>query len=624
MGCARLRLLPKTTGTRAIVTLSKRQRVEFYDDEVLTDSQMRNDSAVERVAAKARSERENGVAGQPRRRNTLRAHLRSQPAWNARFQSTNAVLNRAFCVLKYEHGLSPDKFGAGISGLNEIFPLLLNFLHDLRHYNSKAKCRIPNATTSETKCTVVDGVKNKTKLYFASVDIHRCYDNIDQTYLYNLVEMLMSENEYLFQKSSVLHPVSSTGKVQHKAVRNAGPPEDFANFPVLVDSVLAQKFSRCIFVDGVRCSVAKKSQLLSLLREHLFSHMVVLGGRSGPRFLSQTCGIAQGSILSTHLCNYYYGNIQEELLNGVFKEQEQCKDACVIEKTTVQLNPPHLLVRIVDDFLLVTTDKGTSTRFLNNLRAGIPRLGVHTNNAKTRTSYDTIDNDTDRSIKSFPKALVNGSNGESFFAWCGMLFDTNTCEVRIDYARFAGDRAVDALTVERVSRGGAHLPKRMKSFIWPRCQPILFDFRINTRDTVIVNFYQMMLLCAVKSMHYISGMSGGVERNVEFFLASIEDTISYAFSLICSRLQAAAADISWHRTCRRTFRTDMTRYCAHWLGKHAFRTVLKERNTLHVISAALSMSIGNICHRKLDTAYLTMISQRALREFDLTRFNLAF
>ena len=64
----------------------------------------------------------------------------------------------------------------------------------------------------------------------------------------------------------------------------------------------------------------------------------------------QKKGIAQGSILSTLLCNYYYGNMEAEEL--VVKGDE-------------------LLMRQVDDFLFVTPHLENARLFLGKLQQGI-------------------------------------------------------------------------------------------------------------------------------------------------------------------------------------------------------------------------------------------------------------
>ena len=123
MGFSRLRLLPKATGVRPIAHLSRRERVSL--DNI---SQLESD----------------GVNS---------SELKSSN------QSTNAVLAVVFDVLKYEIERDSSSCGAGLDGLSSFYPKYREFL-------SKVKASRPSGDLAE--------------LYFASVDIQKCYDTIHQ------------------------------------------------------------------------------------------------------------------------------------------------------------------------------------------------------------------------------------------------------------------------------------------------------------------------------------------------------------------------------------------------------------------------------------------------------------
>ena len=566
MGCSKLRLLPKSTGVRALNLLSHAQRVDFGDDSA--------------------------------------GHARPslcRPNAEDRRISTNATLRRTFAVLKHEHGNSPSSFGCGVFGLNEVFPLLLNFKKDLRDFRKQAKENVP--------------------LYFASVDLHRCYDNIDQDYLYDLVKRVVTNEEYLIQQHNVLHPFQSLERIQRKRSTHLCDPVDMQSFPDLASHELAGSYSQSIFVDGITTSLVKKDEVLGLLKEHIFSNLVAINGDFGPRFLSQSSGIPQGSVLSTMLCNYYYGDLESKLLGNVFESDERSPHGKGV----------HLLVRIVDDFLLVSTRKDTCVQFLRKMHEGIPQLGVRINQAKTMTNFDNTISPSDASGQTLPmkKAVEVYSNGDEFFAWCGMLFNTKTCEARVDYSRFAGSLAVDGLTADRLSDHGTKLTFRIKSFVRPRCQAVLFDLRLNTVENALLNFYQAMLLGAVKTVGYIrTGLNGGVKHNPKFIVDCIEDIISYAQALISSRLKAAAASTASqdkHHDQSDVTRRHLSLPAAQWLGRHAFRAVLKPVDSCHRFGDVLSCLSGSKDNSAkesapCDYALLCKVANRALGEFDLSRF----
>jgi telomerase reverse transcriptase len=137
--------------------------------------------------------------------------------------------------------------------------------------------------------------------------------------------------------------------------------------------------------------------------------------------------------------------------------------------------------------------------------------------------------------------LENGTvkleSGASVFPWCGLLFNTSTGEVGIDYSRFANRKAIDGLTIDRSGKEGKLFEIRMKSFVRPRCQALLFDPQINGPEVIRINFHQMMLLSAIKTGEYLhKGLPGGVGKNSHFVVRCIEALVSYAHSLIITRL----------------------------------------------------------------------------------------
>ena len=131
--------------------------------------------------------------------------------------------------------------------------------------------------------------------------------------------------------------------------------------------------------------------------------------------------------------------------------------------------------------------------FLKKMKLGKPELGVTINTEKSQSNLNR-----DSSV-----SQLLTMSGRTLFSWCGLLIDTSTGEVRIDYSRFAKAKALDSLTVDRC-QVGRNLQIRMKTFVRPRCQPILYDSTVNSFEVVVYNFTQMMLLAALKSQENYS------------------------------------------------------------------------------------------------------------------------
>jgi telomerase reverse transcriptase len=255
-------------------------------------------------------------------------------------------------------------------------------------------------------------------------------------------------------------------------------------------------------------------------------------------------------------------------------------------------NALHLLLRIVDDFLLISTDKNASIRFLGKLNGGIPSLGVKVNKDKTRLNY------------SAPGGAECNNLYRSFFPWCGLLIDTTMCEITLDYERFSGHKAIDTVSVHRLGNEGTNLRKAMKGFVRPRCnQQLLFSRRVNSIDRIRLNFYQTLLLCAIKTIHYIDSIDIAIssKKQHNFVYDSVCDTIQYTFLLISSKLKNDF-NLSWED--------------ALWLGKHAFSSVLKTKTERHECLVDLFSESRNF--QCLNRAELVSITKQAKHLFSLT------
>ena len=406
-------------------------------------------------------------------------------------------------------------------GLSDIYPRLRCFLKEFR--------QLP---------------KNKNTLYFCSADIHKCYDNINQGYLYDVINSIISSEDFLSQKYALIYNNSQcVNNIQNKYIRKVGPPEDFRLLET-IDEIFAKQYKRSIIIEQVNSlAVLKKCKVLELLKEHIFNHVVVTSGCFGnPRFLIQSSGIPQGSILSSFLCNYYYGHLEQKLL----------KDMSTLSKVSsdnhTNKSQVSILLRMMDDFLFITTDRDASIQFLTNVHGGIPHLGVRVNEAKTRSSYEAQFKSADKN-DSQPKYKIKSQCIEKkkgiFFPWCGMLFDVHTCEVGIDYSRFetSTNSAKNNPTEKNGKNNPAPLPAafksgkdllyRMKSFVRPRCQPILFDSYVNRKDVVERNFFEMLEFCAKKTMRYITySLESGVSKNVNYIRHCVQEVIIYSYKLI--------------------------------------------------------------------------------------------
>jgi hypothetical protein len=214
------------------------------------------------------------------------------------------------------------------------------------------------------------------RYYVASLDLEKCYDNVDTARLYNLVRRLLAmkdgaagrpgrrggpaggdvddevvedddeitgsgrgsgtgrggghgggaaqeeseeneeeeEEEFTVHKYAVTHFVPSLERVVSKPVRFVGSRH--AHFKDVAER-LAQSYKKSILTDGVLYAQITPAEVLRLVKTHLFSHVVnVSFGAARRAAYTQVKGIPQGSILSPLLCNLYYGHAERAVFGA--------------------------------------------------------------------------------------------------------------------------------------------------------------------------------------------------------------------------------------------------------------------------------------------------------------------
>jgi telomerase reverse transcriptase len=540
MGFSRLRLLPKATGVRPIAHLSRREKVSFE-----------------------KSTRANRASNSP----ADAANLLDMTSNN---QSTNEILGVAFDILKYEISRDPSSCGAGLDGLASFYLKYRDFL--ARVQNSRSAGDLP-------------------KLYFATVDIRKCYDTIDQKKLQSITDKRVLEQDYLVQQSTFYLPALDTQGVRRTTKKCVVPPEQYKSTDE-VSSDLSTDLSGALFTDSLRSHLVSKESINKLLDDHLNSHLLVTSGRYGDRYLLQSKGISQGSVLSMLLCNLYYGTLETEMLpKGLFKGRFGAE----IDPSTSRSQENSFVARMVDDFIFISTVEDDVKVFLQQMDTGKPDLGAVINPAKTLSNIVFSHGEEARPVNTIPSNSLK-------FPWCGMLLDTKTGHVSVDYSRFADGKALDGLTVDRSKAEGVQMKFRMQTFVRPRCLPILYDSFINSHETIVKNYYQMMLLGAVKTAFYLRAYDNTL--NVQYTIDCIHFLSDYALQVVRGGLKDGGGQ-----------KLILTESKTSWLCWRAFQDVFSQLHDLDNVSS----SISGVLDRKEPHLHLLPAISRGLEEFCLPR-----
>ena len=347
LGFSQVRLLPKETGVRPIMNLRRRTLKKGYQGML--------GSSINSVLAPIF--------------NVLTAEQVTNSLWRCQHLLINQSSN-------------PSRLGSALFSVGDLHAKLKSF-----------KSVIQNSPKP---------------LYFAKVDVKAAFDTIPQNAVVRLISSIPSESEYRIAKHVEIKPGEGyhEGDDRSKPIRkwtaSAKASDDFQSFEEHLESELATRRKNTIFVENIVNQFREKDELLNLLAEHIQCNMVKIG----KKFYRQKEGIPQGSVLSSLLCNYFYGNLEMEHLQFLSHEDS-------------------LLLRLIDDFLLITINPAHAKQFLQVMHDGLPEYGVRVNPDKTLANFEATING-----KKVPR-LVGSRN----FPYCGSFIDTKTLNISKDRER---------------------------------------------------------------------------------------------------------------------------------------------------------------------------------------------
>ena len=303
-------------------------------------------------------------------------------------RSINSVMAPVFNIFDYEKKKRPELVGSGLFSVGDMYPRLKSYAKRLRG----------------------DGAMNST-LFFAKADAKSCFDTIPQAQLIRLMREIAAEDEYRIGRHAEVKASetrtsrtgnSKTVKPARKFVASARSATDFPDFDDLVHTNFGEGKKNTVFVDAVVQTAHRKSKILGLLEDHVGANVIKIG----KKFYRQKAGIPQGSILSSLLCNYFYADLEREYLGFLNKDES-------------------ILLRLIDDFLLITTNQEHARQFLQIMHDGVNQYGLEINPKKSLANF---------------KVSINGQQVPQpvclkGFPYCGNIIDTQTLEITKDRDR---------------------------------------------------------------------------------------------------------------------------------------------------------------------------------------------
>ena len=305
-------------------------------------------------------------------------------------KSINSIMTPVFQILDFERTKSPELAGAALFSAGEMYPRIMNFKKMLRQR----------------------GLRNQT-LHFVKLDAQSAFDTIPQAKVLNLMKGIISQRAYRIarhweirsRQEHFYRESTSEQAVNWKPTRRfrttAKSVADFQDFDQRISSGPTPK-RNTVFVDQVVEQHEEADAVFDLLDEHVQKNVI----KVGKKFYRQMAGIPQGSVLSSLLCNLFYADLERTYYSFLSNEES-------------------LFLRLIDDFLLITTNKAHAVRFVEIMHRGIETHGVSVNPSKSLANFEvTIDG---YRVPQHPAKMP--------FPFCGTTIDMVTLEIGKDRDR---------------------------------------------------------------------------------------------------------------------------------------------------------------------------------------------
>jgi telomerase reverse transcriptase len=500
----------------------------------------------------------------------------------------------------------------------------------------------PTTTTTRTPITTPTSKSPLPTLpiYFVGVDVTRAFDHVDIPLLLQIVEPLFKEECYTILKYTELN--TRLGVVSSRYRRVAVPSSSTAaSISSLIEDRAVMVKGR-VFTDTVVYEKVRRDTALTLLRQHLTGNVVKLG----KQWHYQARGIAQGSMLSTLLCSVYLAHLERAHIAPIIAAASA---AAVVGRgdgggsgqhfhhlSTVssplrsssggtlgalahmaattggggvasgsgivlpspvpspvpQLSPQSMLIRWVDDFLLVTSDLNLAKRVMRRMLDGFPDYFVSVNPDKTKMNFpitlQPIGNSGAKGLATTattttPPNIYTAADDKTFIKWCGLLINCHTAEIQGDYTRYSGQHLSASFNVPLHRRPGAILLTRICMFLRPKLHALLFDTMINSQQVVWLNLYQAFLLGAMKTHCYIKSLPLTLSTvGVNLVSEAIQSAIEYASKRMVKGTSISPSLVSSKQLRPAQYTSRLVRNEVRYLALHAFRVVLGKKQSMYV------------------------------------------
>ncbi|KAF2969504.1 hypothetical protein GQX73_g4071 [Xylaria multiplex] len=439
--------------------------------------------------------------------------------------SINKILAPAHKILQLEKTVNSGKMGSAMFSVGDIYERVKHF-----------KSGMPNLPA---------------RFYFAKLDVQSAFDTIPHTAMISLLDSIPQQRRYRISEYLEVSP----------SIATRGNSENYKSNPVKKWSSLAIKDNDhstfiqrlengqntakrdTVFVDLYQKQY-ETSEVLQLVASHIEQNLI----KVGKKYYRQKQGIPQGSILSSTLCNYFYADLEAHFLP--FLNSDDC-----------------LFLRLIDDFLLITTDKSKALRFVQILHQGVPEYGATVKPEKSLVNFDLVIDG-----QRVPK-LVDGKP----FPYCGTLIDTETLDIARASNHDQANTIFNSLTVEFSRTPGRTFQRKVLNAFKIQCHTMFFDTRLNSAPTILNNIYKAFVETATKMWAYARSLPAAKQPSSNIVIKTIQKLSETAYVLLTSRTRKSRYP---------DYECDIKKCEVSWLACNAFHQVLSRKQSSYTKTLA--------------------------------------
>jgi telomerase reverse transcriptase len=347
--------------------------------------------------------------------------------------------------------------------------------------------------------------------YFAKLDVQAAFDTIPQAAVTSLIRSVPSHGEYDIMKHVEIRPnesgILAKSKVMKRWHTSVTAGGDGSTFLQLVTRGAIQSKKNAVYVDSVFRQSRSTRDILALIDSHIQENLVKIG----KKYYRQKNGIPQGSVVSSMLCNYFYADLEKKELQ--FLEVQDC-----------------LLLRLIDDFLLITTDKNKASDFVGVMLRGMPQYGVSVSPGKTLVNFDL-------SVDGVPVPRIKEDC--QAFPYCGIQIDCHNLDISKDRGLSSGELLKDSaisnsLTVEFSRHPGQNFGRKLINTFKIQSNMMFYDTRYNTLATVLRNLHEAFTESATKAWAYLRCLPSNRLPGTRLIVDSISRLLHVAYLLLTS------------------------------------------------------------------------------------------